>query len=185
VKNLSVKRLMGLILMSLFMCQYSAAQTRLKANLVAWMIGMPNLSVETKLARQWSFNGELLYSPWKSIEGNHFEYLKIIPEVRFYPKGVFNGFYVGGYGSFQFFDITKWNYWNQGKYQKGRGFALGLSLGYSYQINETWGLDVYAGAGWQNSQYKGYNSDGTMYKGWNGSGEWLPYRLGIALTYQF
>lgn len=179
-----LKRCIGLVLL-LSMFQIGEAQTRLKANMVYWAVGIVNASVETKLSSHWTFNGELVYSPWKSIDGNHFEFLQIIPEARYYVKSAFDGFYLGGYGSFQFFDMTKWNYWNQHKYQRGRGFSLGLNIGYAYSIDDTWGIDVYIGAGWQNSQYRGYDTrTHEMYVGWNGSGEWLPYRLGIALSYQ-
>lgn len=179
-----IKRLAGLLLL-LGVFQVGEAQTRLKANMLYWGVGITNASVETKLAKHWTFNGELVYSPWKSVDGNHFEFLQIIPEARYYVKSAFDGFYIGGYGSFQVFNMTKWNYWNLNKYQKGRGFSLGLNIGYAYSINARWGIDLYIGGGWQNSQYKGYDTQThEMYRGWNGSGEWMPYRLGVTLTYQ-
>ena len=179
-----MNKLILLTLFSLFsIC--CCAQTSLKANILYWSFGITNISAETKLSNKLTLNSELVYSPWKSIKGNHFEFLQISPEVRFFTKEAFNGFYVGGYGSFQAFDITKWNYWNKNKHQKGRGFSLGVSVGYEYKINNKLGMDVYAGGGWQNSQYRGYNTKtGEKYVGWNGSGEWLPYKVGIAIFYK-
>lgn len=179
-----MKKLFFLTAACLFVCHAAFSQTRIKANMLYWALGMPNASVETRLTDRLTFNSDLTYSPWKSLDGNHFEFLKIIPEIRFYTKNAFSGFYVGAYGSFQFFNITKWNYWNSGKYQRGRGFALGASVGYTYAIDEKLGLDVYLGGGWQNSQYRGYEKNGKQYVGWNGSGEWLPYKVGISLSYK-
>ncbi len=162
-----------------------SAQTYLKGNAAYWAVGITNVSIETRLSNKLTFNSDLVFSPWESIRNNAFLFGQIIPEVRFYPNEAFKGFYVGGYAAFQVFKMTKWNYWNTGKYQKGRGFALGLSIGYQIPISNRWNLDVYGGAGWQNSQYKGYymNTD-KMYVGWNGSGEWLPYKIGIAIAYR-
>lgn len=162
-----------------------AGQTQLKANAAYWVLGITNLSVETFLCDKFTFNGDIVYSPWKSISGNHMQFFQTIPEVRFYPKGAFEKFYVGGYASFHLFDITKWNYINQDKYQRGYGFGLGVVVGYQTHISERWRLDLYAGGGWHNSQYKGYESKtGKQYIGWNGSGEWLPYKFGVAFAYR-
>ncbi len=146
-----------------------------------WAVGITNASVETKVFNKWTFNSDIVYSPWKSIQGNHFEFVQIIPEARFYPKGAFNGVYFGAYASFIAFDMTKWNYWNKGLHQIGRGFALGGSLGYEHKINSRLLMDVYLGAGWHNSQYRGYR---TRTGEQNGSAEWLPYKVGITIGYR-
>lgn len=161
------------------------SQTYLKGNAAYWAVGITNVSVETRLAKQWTFNTDAVVSPWKSISNNPFMFGMIMPEARFYPKGAFNGFYVGGFGVFQVFKMSKWNYINSGKYQKGRGFGLGVSLGYEFNINEKWKVDTFAGFGWQNSQYDGYYTNtGERYQEWNGSGEWLPYKIGISFAYK-
>lgn len=161
------------------------AQTKLKWNAAYWLFGVTNMSVETKLGGKFTFNTDLVFSPWKSIANHPFLFGQVIPELRFYPRGAFNGFYVGGFGAFQVFRMSKWNYINTGKYQKGRGFTVGASVGYELQINSRCSLDMFAGGGWQNSQYRGYYIDtGEQYVGWNGSGEWLPYKIGLSFAYR-
>ncbi len=161
------------------------SQTYLKWNAAYWVVGVTNMSMETKLGNKWTFNTDLVFSPWKSVSGNPFMFGQTILEGRFYPRGAFNGFYLGGYGSFQFFEMSKWNYINTGKYQKGRGYALGMTIGYEIAINSRWRLDLFAGGGWQNSHYKGYyTATDEMYRGWNGSGEWLPYKVGVSFAYR-
>lgn len=180
-----MKKLLVIFISLIFSVPYGLSQTYLKGNAAYWAVGITNVSVETKLANRWTFNTDLVFSPWKSVSNNPFLFGMIIPEARFYPRGSFNGFYVGGFGVFQVFRMAKWSYINSGKYQEGRGFGLGLSLGYEFDINERWKVDLFAGGGWQNSQYDGYyTKTRKKYVEWNGSGEWLPYKIGFSFAYR-
>ena len=162
-----------------------SAQTYLKANAAYWAIGISNLSAETRLSDQWTLSGELVYSPWENLfNNNKFKFLQFNPDVRWYPKGIFNGFYTGIYASLQDFKMTKWNYINRGLYQDGWGYGFGTMLGFQTSVSNRWTLDVHLGGGWHHGRYRGYKTGtGEMYKNWNGSGEWLPYRLGITFGY--
>jgi hypothetical protein len=162
------------------------AQTRLKGNALYWATGVMNVSAETRIAGKWTLNGDLVYSPWESLDGNPMKFGQAIAESRFYPKGAFDGFYVGAYGAYhRLFKFTKWNYINKDNYQRGNGMSFGATVGYQLKISDRWGLDMYAGYGWQHSTYKGFKkSSGEMYADTNGSGEWLPYKLGVAFTWQ-
>lgn len=162
------------------------AQTQLKWNALYWAVGVVNMSAETKISNKWTLNGDLVYSPWESLDGNPMKFGQVLAEGRYYPKGAFNGFYVGGYAGYhKMFKFTKWNYINKDRYQKGDGISLGATLGYELKISDRWAIDMYAGYGWQHSEYKGYvKSTGEMYVDKNGSGEWLPYKLGVAFAYR-
>lgn len=163
----------------------ASGQTRLKWNAAYWLVGVTNMSVETPvLGDKWTFNTDVVFSPWESVDGNVFKFVQVIPEIRYYPKGAFNGFYAGAYLGWHDFRITKWNYLNTGRYQKGTGYSVGAVIGYQVAISNRWSLDVYAGGGLQNSTYRGYDSGtGEMYASWNGSGEWMPYKVGISFAY--
>jgi len=161
------------------------AQTHIKGNCVYWMLGMPNVSVETKVAEHLTLSGEIFYSPWESVNDNPLKFLQFNPDIRWYPKGAFHGFYAGAYASVQDFKLSKWNYWNTNSYQKGWGYGFGALWGYQVLLSDRWALDVYAGAGWHHGRYRGYyKNTGKMSVDWNGSGEWLPYRLGIVVCYR-
>lgn len=180
-----MKRLLALSTSLALIIFYCTSQTYLKWNAAYWAVGITNMSVETRLAAKWTFNSDLVISPWESIDNSPFLFGMILPEARFYPKRAFNGFYIGIFGAAQIFKMTKWNYINTGKYQKGRGFGAGLSLGYEVKINDKWNIDVFGGWGWQNSQYWGYYTNNKeKYKGWNGSGEWMPYKIGVSFAYR-
>ena len=180
------KKLLLLAIPALSLCTTTQAQTRLKWNALYWALGMVNMSAETKLADNWTLNGDLIYSPWESFGGNPMKFGQVIAEGRFYSKGSFDGFYVGAYASYhKMFKFTKWNYINRDKYQKGDSMSFGATLGYQLKISDRWGLDMYASYGWQHSTYKGFvKSSGEMYVDTNRSGKWLPYKLGVAFTYR-
>jgi hypothetical protein len=170
----------------LFLSVAVQAQTHLKWNALYWAAGVVNMSAETRLSDKWTLNGDLVYSPWESLDGNPMKFGQAIAEGRFYPKGVFDGFYVGVYGAYhKMIKFTKWNYINKDNWQKGNGMSFGTTLGYRFKISDRWGLDMYAGYGWQHSSYKGFKkSTGEMYVDTNYSGEWLPYKAGVAFTYR-
>ena len=175
------------IILGLFVCLFFGgfvqAQTYLKGNAAYMAFGIPNLSVETRISSHWTFSSELVYSPWESIQGNKFKFLQFNPDFRWYPSEAFKGFYTGGYLTLQDFKITKWNYLNRNRYQDGWGYGLGALLGFQTDISDRWNLDVYLGGGWHHGEYQGYHK-GVMTVDWNGSGEFLPYRLGIAFAYR-
>jgi len=180
-----MRKLILLLLLVIFFPSKSISQTRLKFNAPYWAFGITNISVETKLAHRWTFNSDIVVSPWKSLNKNPFLFMQLIAEGRYYLDESFKGFYVGGFAAFQLFKMSKWNYINTGKYQKGRGLTLGATVGYQIALNNRWSVDLFIGGGWQNSQYRGYYAKtGEQYVGWNGSGEWLPYKIGVSFGFK-
>lgn len=178
---------LGVLLISF--AQRAQAQTQIKANAAYWLVGIINVSAETKVSPKFTINGDVVYSPWKSVNGRHMQLCQVIPELRFYPKGSFEKFYVGGYAAADWFNVTKWNYTKaNGKfdsYQKGWGYSFGMVVGFQTSISQRWRLDIYAGGGYVHSTYRGYyKSTGEKYVGRNGSGEWLPYKAGVAFAYR-
>lgn len=160
-------------------------QTYIKFNALYWGLGITNVSVETRLGEHLTYNNDLVVSPWKSVRNNPMVIGQFIPELRYYPGKAFRGFYAGAYAAAHVFKMSKLNYINTGKYQKGWGCSFGATIGYEVPINDRWLLDVYAGAGWQVSRYRGYyKSDHSRYIGLNNSGEWLPYKIGITFAYR-
>lgn len=180
-----MKKLIVLLLFLYAFPHGSNAQIYIKTDALHWLFVMPNIAVETKLAKHFTLSAEILYSPWESINGNPLRFIQLNPDVRWYPKAAFNGFYVGVYATIQDFKLSKWNYWNGGNYQDGWGYGFGAMLGLQIPFSERWSLDVYVGAGWHHGEYEGYNKNtGEQYVGKNGSGEWIPYRAGIVICYR-
>ena len=176
------------ILLMIIFCENLSAQTYIKGNAVLLPIGMYNGALEAKINDKITIQPEFFVSPWKRFLGKRFQVYYISGEGRYYFKESFNGFYVGGNVGIAFFDIKKWNYLDSTKYQRGYTFLLGATVGYQYKISENWNADFFLGGGTSQGFYHGYNEvDGERYEGgtpWNRSGEWIPYKGGIMISYK-
>lgn len=185
------------------------AQTEIKVNAPFLAAGMINFAVEKPLNKKFSLQAEGFISPWKSLYGKKMQVYMGTIEGRYYFKEMKNGWFVGVYGSIAAFNLQKWNYLRSSiiydiegnpeilpdgsvrvteRYQKGLAFIAGVSGGYHFNINDKLGLEIYAGIGSTQSLYKGYFKDnGERYdsaKKWNKSGELIPTRGGVMVTYK-
>lgn len=163
----------------------------IKGNALTALVLMPNVGIEYQLASKYTLQGDVFISPWKSISGNHAQVYMGHIEGRYYFKEAFKGWYVGGNAGFGVYDISKWNYLDSGKYQRGFNYMLGAVVGYQYQWKERWNLDFYIGGGTSQGFYHGYerNKEGVLERyedaSWfNKSGEWIPYRGGVMISYR-
>lgn len=185
------------------------AQTEIKVNAPFLPLGMINLGVEKALNKNFSLQAEGFISPWKSFDGKNLQIYMGTLEGKYYFKEVMKGWYLSAYGSIATYNLQKWNYFDAKpvlnddgspqlladgtvrvteRYQKGMAFIVGISGGYHFMINEKLGLDVFAGIGISQSLYRGYLKDNNeRYDGaekWNKSGEIIPTRGGLMLTYK-
>jgi hypothetical protein len=167
---------------------FSYSQTNLKANLATALIGIPNFGVETKIGNKLTFQLDVNASFWKSIKNGPFEFVMVIPEVRYYTNKINHGFFIGAHIGGSTFKLQKWSYVELGKYQKGYNVLFGVTLGYLFIVNERFNLELFAGGGSQQAFYKGYDlNTGERYDGamnYNKSGELIPYRGGLMLVYK-
>lgn len=185
------------------------AQTEIKANTVFLPLGIVNVASEQSFSKNFTVQEELFISPWKSFSGKNLQIYMATLEGRYYFKESMKKWYVGAYFSLANFNLQKWNYWNEmvaldennqpviladgsvritEGYQKGYSFVFGISGGYHFTITEKFGLDIYAGIGSSQGLYKGYYKDNDERSdkahGWNKSGEIIPTRGGLMLTYK-
>jgi hypothetical protein len=65
---------------------------------------------------------------------------------------------------------------------------IGATIGYEKKINERVVLDCFLGGGSSQGFYKGYYLDSNIRydkaKDYNKSGEWIPYRAGVMISYR-
>ena len=187
--------------------QDSAAQKKLyvKANALFLPVGILNAGVEYQLNKKMTLQGDVFISPWKSFAGKYAQVYMVGFDARYYFKEAFKHWYVGPNLSFARFMIQKYNYWGSGSmqytpdspvyrysdiYQDGFSFFFGATVGYQFQVSERWNMDLYVGGGTIQSYYKGlhkslgvrYDTDPTRV--YNQSGEWLPYRGGVMISYK-
>lgn len=198
-----------LIAVVFLLIKIKAQQTEIKLNAAFVPLTMLNIAVEKPLNKKFSIQAEGFISPWKSLYGKNMQFYMGTLEGRYYFDEVMKKWYIGAYGSVVAFNIQKWNYLKSAvvyddngnpellvngnvrvteRYQKGLALVFGLSGGYHFKINDQLGLDIYAGVGATQSLYKGYYKDNNeRYDGaesWNKSGEVIPTRGGLMVTYK-
>lgn len=177
----------------------------LKGNALLIPIGVVNTGLEYQLSNKFTLQGDVVISPWKSFAGHEAQIYMGTIEGRYYFKEAFKGWHVGANFSFGAFNIQKPTYWNDNVfvdaqvgipsqyinsqlYQKGFSFLFGVEGGYQFRLAENWNMDIFAGIGNSQDFYKGYvRGTGERYdsaNGYNRSGEWLPYRGGVMISYR-
>lgn len=168
----------------------SQSQTYIKANALTALVLVPNIGIETSIGKKLTFQADVMASFWKSFDGhNPLEFYSLVTEVRYHFKQKYNGFYFGGNAGADRYILQKWNYWNTPYYEDGFGYKFGATIGYEKKLNDKLMLDFFVGGGWHEGFYHGYYNDGRLgrYDGathWNISGDWLPYRGGVMISYK-
>ncbi len=202
------KLLLPSAFLSLFLCSAQEKETPdfyLKANALFLPVGMLNAGIEYQIAPQYTVQADLFVSPWKSFLGHYAQMYMLGADGRYYFDEAFSKWYVGANVTATRFIMQKWNYWNdmpyqftenspvyntRDLYQDGFSFLVGAVGGYQHQINERLNLDFYLGIGYNASFYQGFHKhlniryDEETTRKWNRSGEWIPYRGGLMISYK-
>ena len=175
-----------------------------KANALFLPIGILNAGIEYQLKDKVTIQADVFISPWKSFAEKYLQVYMIGFEARYYFKEAFKHWYVGANISGARFIMQKYNYWSDGLYQytpespiykasdlyqNGYAIMIGGTVGYQFQLSDRWNMDLYFGGGTAQSFYKGYHKKlGIRYdddgRKWNKSGEWIPYRGGVMISYK-
>ncbi len=192
-----MKKTCGIALLGIALfanAQRSDHQLYLKGNALLIPIGVVNIGAEYQVAPKYTMQADVLISPWKSFAGNHAQIYMGHVEGRYYFSEAFHKWYIGANAGAGLFDLTKWNYTGTGKFQRGFNYMLGAVVGYQFKWKERWNIDVFLGGGSSQGFYHGYEdippNTWIRYeapkngKYWNRSGELLPYRGGIMLSYK-
>lgn len=176
-----------------------------KANALFLPIGMLNAAAEFQVSEKTTLQPEVFVSPWKSYFGKYAQLYMLGFDVRHYFTEAFKRFYVGANVTAARYKMQKYNYWSDGPYQyepdapiyvtsdlyqDGYTFFLGAVAGYQWQVNNNWNIDVFLGGGTAQSFYKGFHKKlGVRYdtdpdRDYNLSGELVPYRGGLMISYK-
>lgn len=195
------RRIAALAALMLLAVLPAASQTYVKLNGLYALAGVVNPSVEFALSPKSTVQTEIVYSPWKSIDGKHMHFGILMGEYRRYFRGRNDGWYLGANAGMMAFDMSK-PYLDgmrlrfEDRYCKGYGFMVGVCAGYEWCFRERWVLDAFVGWSWMSSYYNGYNMAGEidLYPHrptepvhpdpFNGSSEWYPNKLGLSIGYR-
>ena len=177
-------------------------QSYLKLNGLYALVGVINPAVEIRVSDRWTYQAEIVYSPWQSINDHgvskpmHFGIC--LNEIRRYFRERNDGWYVGLNAGMMLFKMSKpelrqGRLYLENRYSKGGGLMVGLCVGYEYAFARKWVLDAYLGWAYMLSWYNGYSLDGKVdlyphrpempaYPDpYNGSGEWYPNKIGVSV----
>jgi hypothetical protein len=174
----------------LFITLFSQSQTYIKGNAVTALLLVPNFGVETSIGKKFTFQADIMASFWSSINGRPYEFYTFTSEYRYHFKEKYNGFYLGANAGFDIFNVTKWNYYDIRVYQKGVGYTIGATIGFEKKLNDRFMLDFFLGGGTHQGFYHSYYIEtGERFEfdtavGCNKSGEWIPYRGGVMISYR-
>ncbi len=169
---------------------FAQSQTYIKGNALTALVLVPNIGIETSIGKKSTFQFDIVASFWSSINGRPFEFYMFTSEYRYHFKEKYNGFYVGAHAGFDTYNITKWNYYDARIHQIGVGYRVGATIGYEKKLNDRFMLDFFLGGGNHQGFYHSYYiATGERVEfdkavGRNKSGEWLPYRGGIMISYR-
>lgn len=191
-----------LLCWSFFCFSQESKSLYIKGNALFAPLGIMNVALEHQLSSKYTLQGDIFISPWKSFAGHELQYYSTSFEGRYYFDEAFKRWYVGANVSAATFVLQKYNYWNDkvytnenndnfitsNLYQKGFSFIFGATVGYQFNISERWNVDLFATIGTSQDFYKGYDrTTGERYDvagKFNKSGEIIPYRGGIMLSYK-
>lgn len=201
-----------LTLCLLTLCVLANAQTEdsprplyLKANALLLPAGILNAGAEFQISNKMTLQPEVFISPWKSYMGKYFQAYMAGVDGRYYFNEAFKHWYVGANFTVGRYILQKWNYWASvpyqyepdsptyiasDLYQDGFTFILGAVAGYQVSIAEKWNMDFFVGAGSAQSFYKGFHKDLHIRydtdpdRIYNRSGEFIPYRGGVMISYK-
>lgn len=164
------------------------AQPRLKVNGITALVLVPQVGLEWARDPRTSVQVDVTASFWRSVDGAPMQFVMLVPEWRRHLRALGSGPYFGLHVGATAFKLQKWNYRGTDKYQEGFGLLAGATIGYERTLASGWVLDAFLGGGTVQTKYKGYLlSTGERYDGepgFNESGEWLPYRGGVMLSYR-
>ncbi|MBW8360648.1 MAG: DUF3575 domain-containing protein [Kaistella sp.] len=174
-----------------------------KGNALFIPLGIINAGLEYQVGAKYTVQGDVFISPWKSFDGKYAQVYMLGFEPRYYFNEAFKHWYVGANISAARYIMQKSNYWSNDPYQltvnspvyiesdlyqDGYSILFGATVGYQFKLGEKLNADVYLGAGSNQGFYKGYHKElGIRYDEtdkWNRSGEFIPYRGGIMISYQ-
>ena len=184
--------------LTLFFGLSVTAQTELKFNLVTSLALVPNIGIEVPLNETISYQLDTTASFWDSIDGSPYQFVQIFNEFRFYTNPNKRDFFIGphiGYGMFTLrnpkflTNIVDTAFKEKGSYQSGRNTYYGLTIGKKIKLkNPRYGLEFFIGFGSSQANYKYYNGnevrDFENDRAFSKSGEELPYKGGVMLTYK-
>ena len=178
-------------------------QLEAKANVLTSLGLIPNVGIEIQTGQKNSLQLDVLASFWNKLNNSKtpLHINQTFLEYRFYKKNDLSGLFVGTHLGYGMFTLKKPNFliiynpygtsnYNNDTYQSGRVAFYGLTLGFKKSLSKRISLEAFVGGGYSMANYKSYRQDSRTdirdnWRTFNRSGEFLIYRGGLMLNYNF
>lgn len=158
------------------------------------LIGAPGIAYEIKFAKHFSVQAEAVGTYYKNGFLGTDKPLRLISgfaQVRYYPKEVFRGFFVGLNVGFGYYDMARAiipNHWNEkydGVNHEGWNIMTGLTLGWAFPIKERWVIEPFVSGGLTYSNYDNYVNGNLVTRGKRRYDFPIAYNGGVYVAYKF
>lgn len=167
----------------------------IKTNLISDAVTTPNLGIEFKMAKRWTFDISGQLNAW-NIHDRRWRHWMAQPEARIWYCEAFQGSFWGLHaigGQFNIGDIDNnikflgqdFSKLKDHRYQ-GWGVGAGIAYGYDWILAKHWNLEFEVGVGWIYTKFDRYpctvcgTSDGSGHRNYFG-----PTKLALAIEYIF
>jgi len=158
------------------------------------LAGVLNPAVEFKLGKHFSVQLSTIGTYWPKgflFTDKPLSLIAGFIEGRYYPKEVYKGFYVGLNSGFGLFNMSRAiipNFWGQphdGVMHQGWNYMGGLSLGWSFPINEHWGFEPFISSGYTYTKFNNYVNNTLVSINHTQSAFVYTYGGGVYFYYKF
>ena len=178
-------------------------QLEAKANVLTSLGLIPNVGIEIQTGEKNSLQLDVLASFWNKLNNSKtpLHINQTFLEYRFYKKNDLSGLFLGTHVGYGMFTLKKPNFaviynpydggnYDNDTYQSGRVAFYGLTIGYKKRLSQRISLEAFIGGGYSMANYKAYIEDVRSdirdnWRTFNRSGEFVAYRGGIMLNYNF
>ena len=128
-----------------------------RTNALYLATGTPNVGVEYSLSKHWSLAGTVGYQPWKLGSTASLRHWLAQGELRYWPGGPFEGYFIGLHGLYSDYNIGGLSLWPKQQVYAGSFYGGGLSYGYHFPLGGRWGLELGLGVGYLHITYDNYS----------------------------
>ena len=130
------------------------ATVALKSNILYWATTTPNIGMEVRLARKWTFEAEAGLNPFvpKNEDGSFdqsIKHFRLHPELRYWFCESFYKHFIGLHIPYLIYNISDIKLLGtEDERHQGWGTGVGLSYGYNWVISKHWNIEASIGAGY-------------------------------------
>lgn len=137
---------------------FQGQNVAIKTNLIYWATTTPNISVEVKTARKYTFDLAVHYNAWSFKNDMTLRHYLFQPEYRFWPCKAFEGHFVGLHALYGRYNIGNIPFLHNFDTYTFRGYMSGggVSYGYHWALGRRWGMEANIGLGYIYLDYKKY-----------------------------